>query len=39
MTTHWTAETILETLYQQRGKLHELGVVKLGLFGSYGNRF
>jgi uncharacterized protein len=31
----WTAHNILETLMAQRAGLHELGVRKIGLFGSY----
>jgi len=33
--TQWTAATILKALSENHEKLHELGAVKLGLFGSY----
>lgn len=34
-TVQWNTSQILKTLEAQRQKLHELGVRKLGLFGSY----
>jgi hypothetical protein len=33
--TQWTARTILDTLHQHRSELRAMGVIKLGLFGSY----
>jgi predicted nucleotidyltransferase len=32
---HWTADAILDFLYQHRDELRALGVLKIGLFGSY----
>jgi hypothetical protein len=32
---HWTARDILDTLAQHRETLREMGVRKIGLFGSY----
>jgi predicted nucleotidyltransferase len=31
----WTADSILDFLYQHRDELRAMGVVKIGLFGSY----
>jgi len=31
----WTADTILQFLHQHRSELRAMGVVKIGLFGSY----
>jgi predicted nucleotidyltransferase len=31
----WTADSILQFLYQHRIELRAMGVVKIGLFGSY----
>jgi len=31
----WTADSILDFLYQHRDELQAMGVVKIGLFGSY----
>ncbi|MCU0511679.1 MAG: nucleotidyltransferase domain-containing protein [Anaerolineae bacterium] len=31
----WTADLILDFLYQRRDELRALGVIKIGLFGSY----
>lgn len=33
--TRWTAETILDFLHSHREELRAMGVVKIGLFGSY----
>lgn len=33
--TSWTAESILDFLYAHRDELRTMGVVKIGLFGSY----
>lgn len=32
---HWTADTILDFLHAHRDELQAMGVVKIGLFGSY----
>lgn len=33
--THWDADTILDFLHAHRDELRAMGVVKIGLFGSY----
>jgi uncharacterized protein len=33
--TQWTAESILDFLREHRAELQAMGVVKIGLFGSY----